>query len=45
MNLAESFGRSGFAKYVNTASGRIVRIIAGLAILGWGVARQSHQDS
>jgi hypothetical protein len=36
MKLAESFGRSGFAKYVNTTSGRIVRIIAGLAILGWG---------
>ncbi|MGB6120937.1 MAG: DUF2892 domain-containing protein [Bacteroidota bacterium] len=36
MSVAESFGRSGFAKYVNTPAGRIVRIIAGLALIGWG---------
>jgi hypothetical protein len=36
LSLAESFGRSGFAKYVNTPAGRIVRIIAGLALIGWG---------
>lgn len=36
MSVAESFGRSGFATYVNTPAGRIVRIIAGLALIGWG---------
>ena len=36
MSIANSFGRSSFAKFINTPAGRIVRIIAGLAIMGWG---------
>ena len=36
MSIAESFGRSGFAKFINTTLGRIVRIVGGLALIGWG---------
>ena len=39
MSLAESFGHSGFAKFINTPTGRIVRIIAGLALVAWGYAQ------
>ena len=36
MSLAESFGQSGFAQFVNSAAGRIVRILVGLGLIGWG---------
>jgi len=36
MSIAESFGRSGFAKFINSPTGRIVRIIAGLVLIVWG---------
>jgi hypothetical protein len=36
MSIAESFGRSGFAKFVNSPAGRLVRIVAGLGLIGWG---------
>ena len=36
MSIAESFGRSGFARFINSAAGRGLRIIAGLALIGAG---------
>ena len=36
MSLAESFARSGFAKFINTTTGRWVRIIAGILLVAWG---------
>ena len=36
MSIAESFAKSGFAKFINTPTGRIVRIIAGLVLIVWG---------
>jgi len=39
MRLAESFCQSGFAQFVNSPAGRIARIIAGLALIGWGYAQ------
>ena len=36
MSMAESFGQSGFAQFVNSAAGRIVRILVGLGLIGWG---------
>jgi len=36
MSIAESFGRSGFARFINSPAGRAVRVIAGLAIIGGG---------
>jgi hypothetical protein len=39
MSLAESFVQSGFAQFVNTPAGRIVRIVAGLVLIGWGYSQ------
>ena len=37
MSLAESFAKTGFAKFINTTAGRLVRIIAGLALIILGI--------
>jgi hypothetical protein len=39
MSLAESFAQSGFAQFVNSAAGRIARIVVGLGLIGWGYAQ------
>jgi hypothetical protein len=31
-----SFAESGFAQFMSSAAGRLVRVIAGLAIIYWG---------
>jgi len=31
-----NFGQSGFAQFMASASGRAIRIIAGLALIAWG---------
>ena len=36
MSLAESFGRSTFARFVNSPSGRFARIVAGIGLIAWG---------
>ncbi len=36
MSLAESFGQTGFARFVNSPTGRIARILVGLILIGWG---------
>ena len=36
MSIAESFGRSGFARFINSPAGRIVRIAAGIILIVWG---------
>jgi hypothetical protein len=36
MSLAESFAQTGFAKFMNCTTGRVVRIAVGLALIGWG---------
>ncbi len=41
MSLAESFAQSGFAKFINTPAGRITRIVAGLALIGWGYTQRA----
>jgi len=38
MSLAQSFAKTGFAKFINTTTGRLVRIIAGLILIIWGFA-------
>lgn len=38
MSLSESFAKTGFAKFINTTAGRIVRIVAGLALIIWGIS-------
>ena len=39
MNIAESFGRSGFARFVNSPAGRIARVLAGIGLMAWGYTR------
>ena len=36
MSLADSFGRSGFAQFVNSPAGRLIRVIVGVCLVGWG---------
>jgi hypothetical protein len=36
MSIAESFGRSGFAKFINSPVGRIARIVVGIGLIVWG---------
>ncbi|MEJ2239869.1 MAG: DUF2892 domain-containing protein [Gemmatimonadales bacterium] len=36
MSIAESFGRSSFAKFVNTPAGRLVRVVVGIALIALG---------
>jgi hypothetical protein len=36
MTIAESFGQSAFARFVNTTAGRLARVVVGLALIGWG---------
>ena len=36
MSIAESFGRSGFAKFINSPAGRIARVVVGIGLIVWG---------
>jgi hypothetical protein len=36
VSIAESFGRSHFAKFVNTTAGRLVRVVVGIALIALG---------
>ena len=36
MSIAESFGRSGFARFVNSPAGRIARLVVGVGLIVWG---------
>lgn len=43
MSIAESFGRSGFARFINSPAGRITRTVDGivLIVLGYTVTHWS----
>jgi hypothetical protein len=36
MSMAESFGKSAFARFINSPAGRAFRIIVGLVLIAWG---------
>jgi len=36
MSIAESFGKSGFAKFINSPAGRIARVVVGIILIVWG---------
>jgi hypothetical protein len=36
MSIAESFNRSGLARFINAPAGRIVRIVVGIILIIWG---------
>ena len=41
MSLAESFAKSGFSKFMNSPTGRIARILAGLLLIAWGYTQRA----
>jgi len=40
MSVAESFGRTGFARFINTGVGRVARVVAGLALIAVGYTQR-----
>jgi hypothetical protein len=36
MSMAESFGRSGFARFMSSPIGRVARGVVGAGLIGWG---------
>ncbi len=40
MSLAESFGRSRFARFINSPAGRLARLVAGIGLVSWGVTQR-----
>jgi uncharacterized membrane protein YjjP (DUF1212 family) len=39
MSMAQSFGRSALARFVNSPTGRVVRVVVGIALILWGYTR------
>lgn len=35
-----SFAESGFAQFMSTPAGRVVRVVVGLALIAWGFAER-----
>ncbi len=42
MSLAQSFAKTGFARFINSTTGRLARIIAGLILIIWGFTAESQ---
>ncbi len=42
MSLHDSFNHSAFSHFINSTSGRVFRIVAGLAFLAAGYAYRAH---
>jgi len=40
VSIAESFGRSRFARFVNSPAGRLARLVAGAGLIGWGYSQR-----
>jgi hypothetical protein len=40
MTIAESFGRSGIARFINSPAGRIARLGAGIGLIAWGYTQR-----
>jgi hypothetical protein len=39
MSMAQSFGQSGLARFINSPTGRVVRVVVGIALILWGYTR------
>ena len=40
MRIAESFGQSVFARFLNGPLGRLGRVVAGIGLITWGYTRR-----
>jgi hypothetical protein len=43
MSLAENFGRSGFARFINSPTGRVLRLAVGMGLIGYGFTQRGTQ--
>jgi DUF2892 family protein len=43
MSLAESFGRSTFARFINSPAGRVCRLVVGVGLIGYGFSQRASQ--
>ena len=39
MSMAQSFGQSGLARFINSPAGRVFRVVVGVALILWGYTR------
>lgn len=44
MSLSESFGRTAFARFVNSPAGRAARAVVGLGLIAWGYAQRTESS-
>ena len=42
MTVAESFGQSAFARFVNSPFGRLGRVVAGSGLIAWGYTQRDY---
>jgi len=42
VSLSESFALSTFARFINSPTGRLARVVAGLALIAWGYLHRSE---
>jgi Protein of unknown function (DUF2892) len=40
VSLAESFGRSKFAQFINSPAGRLARLVIGVGLVAWGYTQR-----
>jgi hypothetical protein len=36
MSIAETFGQTGFAQFINSPTGRVARMVIGAGLITWG---------
>ncbi len=42
MSLAQTFAQTSFARFINSPTGRVVRIVVGLGLLVWGYTLRAN---
>ena len=42
MSMAQSFAQTGFARFINSPAGRILRVVAGLGLIGYGYVHRAE---
>ena len=42
MSTSDTFCQSAAARFINSAAGRIVRVVVGLCLVAWGFALREH---
>jgi len=45
VRLAATFARSSFARFINSPAGRVIRLVAGIGLIGWGYTHRGSGPS